>query len=142
MNENLSKFHTIINKIDLKMMRKNEKCWIKIVPLIRISIPSSLHFILNNEYYNWDIFDKNGREAHKVYFEGFKSAPSFYLKSGEKSYRITFNYDGISVIPITKAHKQDNFVKENCHCISSQTNCWAKAVYYTSRPDKPPFDEM
>lgn len=142
MSKNLTRFHTVINNIDIKMIRENDKCWIKVVPLIQVSIPSRLHLILNDEYYNWDIYDESGREAYKIYFKGFKSTPSFYLKSDKNCYRIDCKNDRIKVIPITEVHKQDSYIKENCHCISSLASCWAKAVYYTSRPDKPPFDEM
>jgi len=124
------------------MIRDKEKCWIKVVPLIRVSYPSSLHLILNDECYNFEIYDENGREAHIIYFEGFKIRPNFYLKSGKNSYRIRCNNDDIKIIPITEVHKQESYIKENCHCISSQASCWAKAVYYTSRPEKSPFDEM
>ena len=124
------------------MIKKNDNIWIKIVPLIRVSIPSSLHLILNDEYHHWDIYDENGREAHEIYFEGINITPSFYLKSGENCYRIDCDYDGIKVISITKTHNPDSYIKENCNCTPSQASCWAKAVYYTSRPDKPPFDEM
>ena len=142
MNENLIRVNTIINNIEFKMIRKDANCWIKVVPLIRESVPSSLHIILNNEYHHWDIYDKNGIEAHEIYFEGFKSNPNFYLKSGENRYRIEFNNNEIKIIPISEDYIQDSYIKENCFCNSSQASCWAKAVYYTSRPDKPPFDEM
>ena len=124
------------------MLRKDNNCWIKAVPLIRVSIPSSLHLILNDECYHWDIYDKNGRETHEIYFEGVKSTPSFYLKSGRNCYRIDCYNDDIKVIPITAAHTMDSYIKKYCYCISSQASCWAKAIYYTSRPDKPPFNEM
>jgi len=142
MNNNPTLFNTIIDNIEFKMIRKDNKCWIKAVPIDRISKPSSIHFILDNEYYYWDIYDENGREAHEIYYEGYKSDPSFYLKSGKNCYKIDFKCDGIKVLKIKKNHKQDVYIKENCNCKSSQSNCWAKAVYYTSRPDKPPFDEM
>ena len=142
MTETITRFNIIINNIEFKMIRKDDYCWIKAVPLIRVSIPSSLHIILNDEYHHWDIYDENGREAHEIYFEGLNSNPSFYLKSGENCYRIDCDNDNIKVIPITEKHKLDSYIKENCNCTSSQVSCWAKAIYYTSRPDKPPFNEM
>ena len=135
------RFKGIINNIEFKMMRKGDKCWIKVVPLIRESTPSSLYILLNNEYYHWDIYDKNGREAHEIYFEGTECIPCFYLKSGENCYQIDCD-NNIKVIPITEDHIQDSYIKEKCCCNSPQASCWAKAVYYTSRHDKPPFNEM
>jgi hypothetical protein len=110
MTEKLTRFNTIINNIEFKMLRKDDNCWIKVIPLVRTSTPSNLHIILNDEYHHWDIYDENGREAHEIYFEGVGITPSY--------------------------------IKENCNCNSSQASCWAKAVFYTSRPDKSPFDEM
>ena len=78
----------------------------------------------------------------KVYFEAYQSTPSFYLKSGENSFRIDCDVDDIKVLPITETHKMDTYLKDKCCCISSKASCWAKAIYYTSRSDKPPFDEM
>ena len=135
-------FNTIINDIEFKMMRKEEYCWIKVEPFNRTSAPSSIHFILNGEDHHWDIYDKNGKEANKVYFKGFKSAPSFYLKSGENFYRVDCNFDNIKVLPITKSHKMEDYIKNKCDCISSQASCWAVDIYYTSRPDKHPFNLM
>lgn len=142
MNEELIRFKKIVNHIEFKMLRKGEKCWIKAVPLNRLSTPSSLFLILNNEYHNWDIYDKNGREAHEIYFEGIESIPCFYLISGENRYQINCDNDKIKVIPITEDHIQENYIKDKCCCNSPRAFCWAKAVYYTSRPDKSPFDEM
>ena len=142
MAENQTRFQKIINNIEFRMIRSNEKCWIKVVPLVRKSKSSSICFILNNEYFHWDIYDENGSETHEIYFEGIDINPSFYLKSGDKCYRIDFEKDGINIIAIHKSHKQDIYIKENCNHISPKSSCWAKAVYYTSRPDKPPFDEM
>jgi hypothetical protein len=142
MIENKTRYHNKLNDIEFRMIRKDEKCWIKIVPLIRESIPSSLHLILNNEFYSWDIYDKNGRESHEIFFEGVNTIPSFYLKSDENCYRIDCKYDSIKVIKIRNNHKQDIYIKENCNCLSPQASCWAKDIYFTSRPDKSPFDEM
>jgi hypothetical protein len=135
-------FNKIINDIEFKMMRKEEYCWIKIEPFNRTSIPSSIHIILNGEDHHWDIYDKNGEETNKVYFKGFNSTPSFYLKSGKKFYRFDCNLDNIKVLPITESHKMEDYLKDNCNCISPQASCWAVNIHYTSRPDKYPFNLM
>ena len=142
MTEENSWFNAIINDIEFKMIGRDDNCWIKVVPLTRLSIPSSLHIILNDVLHQWDIYYKNGREAHEVYFKGNNCTPCFYLKSGENSYRINCDKKGIKILPVTKVHTIDEFIKKNCNCVSSKASCWAKDVYYTSRPDKPPFDEM
>ena len=142
MTEKYTRFNTTINDIEFIMIRKDDNCWIKAVPLNHLSTPSSLHIILNGEDHHWDVYDENGQEAHKIYFEGYKSIPSFYLKSGQNRFRIDCNVDDIKVIPITETHTLDTYLKDNCYCISSQASCYAKTIYYTSRPDKPPFNEM
>lgn len=142
MSEEYTWFNTIIKDIEFIMIRKDEKYWIKAVPLKRKSDPSSLHVIVNDEYHNWDIYDKEGKETYKIYFKGKNISPSFYLKSGVNCYQIKCDKDGIKVIQISENHSLDNYVKEKCYYNSSQVSCWAKSVYYTSRPDKPPFDKM
>lgn len=142
MNDEYDWFNTIINNIEFNMIRQKDKCWVKVVPLKRKSNPSSLHIILNDEHYHWDLYDKDGKENHKIYFKGEKSFPSFYLKSGDDCYRIDCYNDGIKVITITGDHILDKYLKENCFCNSTQASCWAKSVYFTSRPDKKPFDKM
>ena len=136
------RFNTTINDIEFKMIRKDDNCWIKAEPIHRESTPSSLHIILNGEDHHWDVYDENGRESQKVYFKGYKSTPSFYLKSGENRFRVDCDADDIKVLPITETHKMDTYLEDNCYCVSSQASCWAVALYYTSRPEKPPFDEM
>ena len=142
MAEEYTRFNAVINDIEFKMIRKGENCWIKAEPISRISTPSSLHIILNGEEHHWDVYDESGRESHKVYFEGYESTPSFYLKSGQNCFRIDCGYDEIKPVPITETHKFDIYMKDNCCCISSQASCWAVSLYHTSRPDKPPFNEM
>ena len=142
MDEKYTWFNTIINKIEFNMMRKADKCWIKAAPLNQISIPSSLHIILNDEYHHWDVYDENGKEAHKIYFKGENCNPSFYLKCKDKSYKIDCKTNEIKVTQINEAHTLDSYIKENCYCNSPQASCWAKYVFYTGRPDKPPFDVM
>jgi len=142
MDEKIVKFNTTVKGIEFKMLRKNDNCWIKIEPVNRISTPSSLHIILNGESHQWEVYDESGKETHKIYFKGYKITPSFYLKLGEKCYRIDFGKDKIHVIPITETHTKDAYIKNNCNFATSLASCWATAIYYSKRPDKPPFDEM
>ena len=142
MNEEYNWFNMIIKNIEFTMIRKEDKCWIKVAPLTRKSNPSSLHIILNNDHHHWEVYDKDGIENHIIYFKGEKSCPSFYLKSGQNCYKIDCDKDGIKVITITEAHRLDDYLKEYCNCNSEEASCWAKSVYFTSRPDKPPFDKM
>ncbi len=124
------------------MIRKGDNCWIKVVPAVRVSTPSSLHLILNGEEHHFDIYDKSGRETHEVYFKGYKSNPSFYLKFKENSFKIDCGHNDIKSIPITETHKLATYIKDNCSSKSPEASCWAVAVYFTKRRDKSPFDEM
>jgi hypothetical protein len=142
MKESRNKFLKIIGNIEIKMIIRNEKCWIKISPMVRKYIQSNLKFILNDEIYNFEIYDKNGIESHEIYFEGEKCNPSFCLISEEKRYRIDFNQSSIKIKSLTGINKLKDYLKEKCNIKSINSSCWAKAVYYTSRPDKSPFDEM
>ncbi|KYK31368.1 MAG: hypothetical protein AYK22_02495 [Thermoplasmatales archaeon SG8-52-3] len=142
MNECESRFYKSLNKIDFKMIRRSEKCWIKVVPIARTSKQSIIYIILNEKKYQWNIYDEKGIEAHEIFFEGFNIYPSFYLKYGKKSYRIDCKKDGIEFIQINYNHKKDTYIKEKCNFNSPQSSCWAKAIFYTSRPAKSPFDEM
>ena len=101
-----------------------------------------LHIILNGEEHHWDVYDESGRESHKIYFKGFESKPSFYLKSGHNCYRIDCDNDDIKVLQITETHSMDEYLKNNCSCISSQVSCWAIALGYTNRSENYPFNEM
>jgi hypothetical protein len=142
MNEEYNWFNMIIKDIEFNMLRKDDTFWIKIVPLKRKSTPSSLHIILNGEHHHWDVYDKDGKENHKIYFKGEKICPSFYLNSGGSCYRIDCDHDGIKTISIIKALTLDKYLKDNCSFNSTQASCWAKSVYFTSRPDKSPFNKM
>lgn len=142
MNAEYRRFNAAINDIEFKMLRKGGNCWLKAVPVTQSSSPSSIHIVLNGEEHHWDIYDKSGRDVHKVYFKGYKSTPSFYLKSGQNCFRVDCNYDDIKVLPIAETHKMDVYLKDNCNCNSSQASCWAIAIYSTREPDKPPFDMM
>ncbi len=131
-----------LDYIEFKMIRKEDKVWIKVEPIKRKSISSSLHIVLNGKEYNFDIYDINGIEAHRVYFKGYKITPSFYLIYGKKSFKVVFKLNEIKILPITKAHEMKNYIENNCSISSLNASCWAVAVYYTSRPEKVPFDEM
>jgi hypothetical protein len=135
-------FQKTIGNIEIKMIKSNEKFWIKISPIFRNYIQSNLSFILNDESYNFEIYDKNGIESHEIYFEGVKCNPSFCLILEEKKYRIDFNKEGIKIDLLTGINKLEDYLKEKCNIKSIKSSCWAKAVYYTSRPDRSPFDEM
>ena len=63
-----NRYNKIVDKIEFKMLRKNDNCWIKAEPISRVSSPSSLFIILNDEKHHWDIFDEKGNETYKVYF--------------------------------------------------------------------------
>jgi len=142
MKEKNYRLHKVVNNIEFKMISTKDKCWIKATPLFRVSTPSSIYLIFNNEQLQYDIYDENGVETHEFYFEGFKCNPSLYLKSKEKNYRIDFKKDSIKIIQIKDTHRQDDYIKKYCNCKSSQSLCWGKTVYYTSRPNKSPFNEM
>jgi hypothetical protein len=142
MAEKYTRFNTTIKDIDFRMIRKDGNCWIKAVPITQLSTPSSLHIILNGREHHWDIYDESGRDKHIVYFEGYKSLPSFYLKSEQNCYKIDCDYDSIKILPITETHKMNIYIKDKCSCISSKASCWAVAIYTTSRGEKPPFNEM
>jgi len=142
MSEKYNWFNSVINKIEFNMMRKEHKCWIKVTPSNRKSQPSSLHIILNDEYHHWDVYDEDGKEAHKIYFKGENCCPRFYLKCKDKSYKIDCEMNKIKVTQIKDKHTLEEYVKNNCICNPPKASCWAKNVFYTSRPDKPPFDIM
>jgi hypothetical protein len=142
MTEKYKRFNTIIDGVEFKMIRKGDNCWIKAEPINRVSTPSSLHIILNGEDHHWDVYNTSGKEENKIYFEGYQSTPSFYLKSGQNNYEIKCGKKDIQVLPITETHSFDTYLRENCYCISSQALCWAVAIYNTKVFDKSPFDEM
>jgi hypothetical protein len=142
MFDDYKRFYKTINDIDFKMLRKDNWCWIKVEPIKQISSLSSLHFILNGEEHHWDLYDKENKATHMIYFKGSNCNPCFYLKTKDKSFRINFDYKEIKVYPITDSHTLDDYLKDNCSCNCVDASCWVKSLYYTSRPDKPPFDLM
>jgi len=141
MNEQEKRFKIIKENIEFKMIRQNSNCWIKITPLKPLSVQTELHFYLNNEYFSWEIYDNEGKEKHIIYFEGFDCNPIFFLNTGTNGFKVKFDLNSIDFINIKKPFNQE-FLKRKFNCISSKANCWAKDVFYTSRPDRYPFDEM
>ena len=129
-----------INDIEVKMLRENEKCFIKIVPIIQKSTPKKLFIIINGDEHQWDIYDQNGRGSHKIYLKGHEIKPCFYLLDGDEHFRILCNIDKINVYKNSEKHNINLFLKDNC--ISSKVSCWAVAIYTTSRKEKLPFCDM
>lgn len=94
------------------MIRKDDNCWIKVIPTVQQSIPTTLYINVNDTEHQWDIYDKSGREKHNIYFEGYRIEPSFYLRSRDNCYRIDCNYKSINVHPIDKKHKMNIYLKK------------------------------
>jgi len=141
MSENYLKLIETIKDIDFKMIRKNEKCWIKIEPIKRNSVHSTIFIFINGEEHHWDIYDQNGSEKHIVYFEGESVNPCFFIKSEKCQFTVAFAKN-IKINTKLKVENIDDFLKNNCNCISQKVTCWAKDLFITSRPDKSPFNEM
>ena len=135
-------FNKTVNNIEFKMLRKGKECWIKIVPSITRSDPTSLHIILNNEEYHLDIYDKYGNEKHSIFLKGEEISPSFYIKLEQRSFRVDCKENDIKVVQIIEKHVIDDYLKNNCSFNSPQTNLWAVDIFYTKTPDKSPFDMM
>jgi len=124
------------------MIRKDKTCWIKVVPITQKSNPSSIHICIDGNEHHWNIYDRSGRDNHKIYFKGCGIIPSFYLKLEDKNYRIDFNNKEIKVIQIEGGSDIDSYIKKNCNIPSSQARCWAIDIYHTCNPDDFPFDIM
>ena len=135
-------FSKTVNNIEFKMLRKGEECWIKIIPSLIRYDPTSLHIILNNESYHFDIYDENGNEKHNIFFKGERITPSFYIKSEQGCFRIDCKNNGIKTVQITEKHNIDDYLKNNCSFISPKTTIWAVNIFYTKTPDKTPFNTM
>jgi len=142
MDKNRFKVSTKSNDIEFKMLRENKNCFIKIEPITRVSNPSILYTSIKNEIHGWEIFDKNGTESNIVYFKGSNCKPRFYLKTKDNQFEILFDTNKINVKSILKKHKAENYIKKNCNCKSKDASCWATAIFYSKRHDKPLFDEM
>lgn len=136
------RYRKTIDDIDFKMLRKGDKCWIKVVPRIQESTPSTIYLKLNGVIHQWDIYNGIGRDVHKVYFKGDKCVPIFYLKLGDTYYRIDCGYENIKTTRIHENGKNELIVKKEIICNLSQTSCWAISIYSTSEPEKPPFNIM
>lgn len=133
----------IIKKdVEIKMLRINNHCFIKILPLYPISVPTNLQFYLNGEHYSLDIYNKEGRETHIIYFEGLNCIPCFYLRVGKEEFKIKFYVKNIIASKIKKIENLELYLKKECNFNSTKASCWAKDVFFTSRPDKFPFNEM
>ena len=135
-----SVFNTIVIDIEYKMLRKEEYCYIKIEPFKRTSAPSGVQIFINGELHKWDIYDKKGKEANKVYFKGFNCEPCFYMKSSNVSYLVKCKSDNIQAVLIKNPQKIKEYIKKNCSCFSPEVLCWAYDLYSTKRPDKHPFN--
>jgi hypothetical protein len=135
-------FNKTVNNVEFKMLRKGEECWIKIVPSSIKSDPTSLHIILNDEKYHFDIYDNYGNELHNIFLKGERITPSFYSKSEQNCFRVDCKNNGIETVQINEKHKIDDYLKNNCSFISPQATLWAVNIFYTKTPDKPPFDTM
>lgn len=142
MDKNRLKVSTISSNIEFKMIRENEKCFIKIEPIVRVSKPSTLYISLKNDIHSWEIYDKNGTESNIIYFKGSNCKPSFFLKTEENLFEILFDRKKINVESMLKKQNTENYIKKNGNCNSEDASCWATAIFYSKRPDKPPFDEM
>ncbi len=124
------------------MIRKDEKYWIKVIPITQKSHPSSLHLSIDKKEHYWNIYDYKGRDKHKVYLKGKKIMPSFCLKVENKSYRFNFNDKGIKVIDMGEIKDLTSYIKNNCNIKSLLSNCWAIDIYHTCCPEEYPFDLM
>lgn len=128
-----------IRDIEFKMFRENQNCWIKIIPTKKNSIKSTIYIMINNEEYSWEIYDKFGNDVNKIYLKGYKIEPCFYLEIGDIRYSIHFFYDKIDIKKIIKNHDKKMYINKNCNCKSIDVECWAIAIYFTSRKEKEPF---
>jgi hypothetical protein len=131
-----------INDIEIKMLRENEKCFIKIEPIKKKSNPKKIIIIINGEEHQWDVYDKNGRESHKIYLKGKQITPFFYLKDHNERYLIICNIDDINLLKISEEHNIRNFLRNKYNNISHNASCWAISIYKTSRKEKYPFYYM
>jgi hypothetical protein len=131
-----------INDIQIKMLREKEKCYIKIIPLNQKSTQKKIIIKINGEKHQWDIYDKNGRESHKIYLKGQKIEPCFYLINTTNSYRIVCNKKDINIKKLSKENKNKVLQKNIFDCISQDVECWGVKIYMTSRAEKSPFCYM
>lgn len=142
MSYNYKSFKKRIKDVEFIMLRDDSKCWIKIIPTLQKSAHTIIHFMLNDEQYTWDIYDKNGRNSHKIYFKGLDIEPCFYIKIEVEEYKIHFYNKDIEIKKILKKENIIDYLIKNCNCISSNVSIWAVAIYMTSRKEKIPFCYM
>ncbi len=129
-----------INDIEIKILRENEECYIKIVPVNHKSTPKKIFICINNENYNWDIYDQNGRDMHKIYLKGKEIEPCFYLIDQKETYEIICK---LNKIIVNKISNNNGFhVEYKNNCISSKVTFWGVNTYRTSRKEKSPFIYM
>jgi len=130
-----------INDIEIKMLRERENCYIKIIPVTQKSSPKKLFITINGEGHQWDIYDQNGRDSHKIYLKGQQIEPCFYLVDGNICYKILCNINDINIKKFSEG-KTIFYHKDICNCISSEVTCWGVNIYMTSRAEKSPFCYM
>ena len=112
MMSNSKRFHKIITDIEFKMIKEKNNFWIKIEPIKRESEPSNLYILINNEEFNYEIYNKTGLESCKIYFQGKNIEPSFFLKTKSKNFRIDFKINGIKFIPISITQDISIYIKK------------------------------
>jgi len=142
----MSETHIFLNKkindTEIKMLRKNEDCYIKIVPTTQKSNPKKLFIMINGEEHQFDIYDQNGRESHKIYLKGNQIEPCFYLIDDKNNFKILCKINEIIVIKKLKESNRKFKFNKNCNCISTKISCWGVDIYMTSRKEKSPFCDM
>ena len=132
-------FKKSIQDIEIKMLRIKNDCYIKIIPSHQISNAKKIIININGEKYQFDIYDKNGRESLRIYLKGKKIEPSFYLLDNKVNYNILCLENGIN---IKKIPREEINKEKFSNCISRDISCWAVNIYMTSRKEKPPFCNM
>ena len=56
------------NDIEIKMLRENEKCYIKINPIFQKSIYKKISIMLNGEEHHWNLYNQDGKISNIIYF--------------------------------------------------------------------------
>jgi len=125
-----------IGDVNIKMLRRGKECFIKISPQKQKGGFSKIFVNLNGEIHEWEIYDKNSNQSHNIYFKGNNVKPIFYLKIEDKGKILELGFENEKII-------QREIIKTNFEkIVSSDSTCWATAIFYSKRPDKPPFDQM
>jgi hypothetical protein len=131
-----------INDIEIKMLRENEKCFIKIEPIKHKSTHKKIFIIINGEEHQWDLYDEDGKESQKIYLKGEQIKPCFYIKNCDEKYLIICKINDIDILKISEKNNIKEFLKNKYNCISQKVSCWAISIYITSRKEKYPFNNM